>query len=293
VTILRTGAEAHGYAAVSAPGRSSLDAAASASRGPWQWRGAPSAARERGVHGTYGVVPDGAGATIDTTGQPSKTAVTKGRAESVTADRHTQDDLVQIRRAVPADAAQIADLHVPSWQGAYRDQLPQDLLDSLDPAQRVPRWTASLERASWPRAGTIVAEDARELLGFAHLCPARDDDQDSTAVGEITSIYVLPGRWDQGIGRRLMTASLATLTEAGYESVPCGCSTRTSGRSGSTRQLGARRRRRQVRRTGRRADPRVALPMRPDIDVSAVRHAAACLSICAQTRGVNRCALPR
>jgi ribosomal protein S18 acetylase RimI-like enzyme len=137
----------------------------------------------------------------------------------VTADRHTQDDLVQIRRAVPADAAQIADLHVRSWQGAYRDQLPQDLLDSLDPAQRVPRWTASLERASWPRAGTIVAEDARELLGFAHLCPARDDDQDSTAVGEITSIYVLPGRWDQGIGRRLMTASLATLTEAGYESV--------------------------------------------------------------------------
>jgi ribosomal protein S18 acetylase RimI-like enzyme len=117
------------------------------------------------------------------------------------------------------DAAQIAEVHVRSWQGGYRGQLPQDLLDALDPAQRLPRWTASLERASWPRAGTIVAEDRHELLGFAHVCPARDSDQDSTAVGEMTSIYVLPDRWGQGIGRRLMTAGLATLTEAGYLSV--------------------------------------------------------------------------
>ncbi len=123
---------------------------------------------------------------------------------------------MEIRRAVPGDAARIAALHVRSWQRGYHGQLPDDILDSLDPAQRIPRWTAALEHAGWPREGTLVAEDAHELLGFTHLCPARDDDEDQAVVGEVTSFYVLPDRWRIGIGRQLMTACLDVLAEADY-----------------------------------------------------------------------------
>jgi hypothetical protein len=60
------------------------------------------------------------------------------------------DDRVQIRRADVADARRIAEVHVRSWQVGYRGILPQDLLNGLDPQQRVPRWEARIGQSSWP-----------------------------------------------------------------------------------------------------------------------------------------------
>ncbi|MER6578988.1 hypothetical protein [Nonomuraea sp. NPDC001023] len=47
---------------------------------------------------------------------------------------------MRIRKATPADAQAIAEIHVRSWQAAYRGLLPQDHLDGLDPAARRPGW---------------------------------------------------------------------------------------------------------------------------------------------------------
>jgi hypothetical protein len=55
---------------------------------------------------------------------------------------------------------EIAEVHVCSWKVGYRGLLPQDLLDSLDPRQRVPRWEATLEQSSWPDGATLVAQEA-------------------------------------------------------------------------------------------------------------------------------------
>ena len=82
-----------------------------------------------------------------------------------------------IRRAVVADALQVADVHVRSWRAGYRGMLPQDLLDGLDPQQRVPRWEAAIEQSNCPTRCTVVAEEAGRLVGFARLCPTRDDDR--------------------------------------------------------------------------------------------------------------------
>lgn len=131
----------------------------------------------------------------------------------MSADRYAR--VVQIRRAVSEDAAQIANIHLQAWHGEYQGQ-PQAVLDSLDPTQRLPHWPTILSHAEWPRRGTLAAEDAHALVGFSNLCPTRDEDNDQATVGEITSLYVLPDTWGKGIGRRLMAASLATLTEAGY-----------------------------------------------------------------------------
>jgi len=124
--------------------------------------------------------------------------------------------LPRIRRADIHDAQAIAAVHVQSWQGAYRGLLPQDYLDNLTPAQRLPRWQQTLLEIDWPRAGTVVAEHDEHIIGFAHFSATRDEDQDPAAVGELTSIYVLPTNWGHGTGRRLMSAALAALHDARF-----------------------------------------------------------------------------
>jgi GNAT superfamily N-acetyltransferase len=123
---------------------------------------------------------------------------------------------VSTRLAQVSDARAIAVVHVRSWQAAYRGLLPQDYLDRLDPDQRIARWEEQLRQAQGPRQAVVVAEDAGELVGFAHACPARDADLDPAITGEVASIYLLREARGQGLGRQLMTAALAVLTAAGF-----------------------------------------------------------------------------
>ncbi len=119
---------------------------------------------------------------------------------------------MKVREAVPADVPAITEIHVQGWQLGYRGLLPQDVLDDLAPAQRVPRWTATIERASWPARGTLVAVSGTEPAGFADVRP------DSAEVGEIASFYVRPTMWRQGVGSRLMAAALDRFRAAGCTS---------------------------------------------------------------------------
>src|SRR5690242_2177442 len=114
-----------------------------------------------------------------------------------------------IRAARVADAAQIAVVHVRSWQGAYRGLMPQAYLDGLDPAQRLGRWERSLAEVDAGRSGVLVADAGGDLLGFASYSPSRDSDADSDRVGEVGAIYLLPSAWGEGIGKRLMEATLS------------------------------------------------------------------------------------
>jgi GNAT superfamily N-acetyltransferase len=120
------------------------------------------------------------------------------------------------RLARASDARAIAAVHVRSWQAAYRGLIPQDYLDSLDPDQRRAGWDRALSTADWPRRGVLVAEQADEVVGFASICPTRDDDLDPARVGEVTAIYLLSEAWGSGLGRQLMTDALAAITEAGF-----------------------------------------------------------------------------
>jgi GNAT superfamily N-acetyltransferase len=133
-------------------------------------------------------------------------------------------DQTVIRAARATDAAQIALVHVRSWQGAYRGLLPQAYLDGLDPAQRVGLWERVLAGAgAGPgagaeagRAGVMVADADGTLLGFASFSPSRDGDADRDRVGEIPAIYLMPDAWGRGTGGRLMGAALGCLVRAGF-----------------------------------------------------------------------------
>jgi GNAT superfamily N-acetyltransferase len=123
---------------------------------------------------------------------------------------------VEIRPARVDDAAQIAEIHVRSWQEGYRGLIPQDYLDGLDPAARVDSRRRSLQEADLPRSGTLVAADDGRVVGFAHLGPARDEGA-GAAAGEVWAIYLSPDVWGKGYGRELMSVALGQLAQAGYQ----------------------------------------------------------------------------
>lgn len=126
---------------------------------------------------------------------------------------------MKIRRAQVEDAAQIVTIHVRSWQVAYRGQVPQDYLDSLDQRMTVGRREQHLRDVDWERAGILVAEDESAILGFSHVGPARDEGDDPAVVGEVAAIYLTDSVWGKGYGRELMGASLEFLRAAGYQQV--------------------------------------------------------------------------
>jgi L-amino acid N-acyltransferase YncA len=86
---------------------------------------------------------------------------------------------MEIRRAQAADALGVATVHVRSWQAAYKGLLPDLYLDQLDVERRRAGWARNIDEADWPRTGTLVATEASgNVIGFAHVGPARDDDVD-------------------------------------------------------------------------------------------------------------------
>lgn len=119
---------------------------------------------------------------------------------------------MKVRRAVPADARAIAEVHVRSWQAGYRGLMPDEVLDGLSAAERVPRWRDALSDESV----VFVAERDGELIGFCGLAePSRDEDA-GNGVAEVASIYVDPGAWRAGTGRALMDVALTHLQAGGW-----------------------------------------------------------------------------
>jgi len=121
---------------------------------------------------------------------------------------------VEIRRARPADAPAIAEVHVRSWQGAYPGLIPQDYLDALRPEDRVGWWRDALATTPWPVV--LVAEEDGAVIGFASVSPTRDADDDSSTVGELQTIYLHPDAFGRGKGASLLHAALEVLRTAGF-----------------------------------------------------------------------------
>lgn len=140
---------------------------------------------------------------------------------------------IRIRRAEPSDAAAIADLHVRTWQSAYRGLMPDSLLDELDVAARTERWRRILAPAdadghdagsdarastptdsdlrkatnvAGPASTTNVAVDGDRILGFASTGAARDED--APWPRELWALYVDPARHGAGVGAELLRTAI-------------------------------------------------------------------------------------
>src|SRR5262245_66569050 len=114
---------------------------------------------------------------------------------------------MRIREAEPKDAEAIAEVHVRSWQAAYRGQLTDEYLDGLSVEERLEQHRRSLEqpRAEWR---TWVADDEGRVTGFAVTGPSEDADAEPST-GEVYAIYLEPERVGTGLGRALFGHALA------------------------------------------------------------------------------------
>ena len=110
---------------------------------------------------------------------------------------------MNIRVAKIDDSPAIAEVHVRTWRSAYKNILPDELLNNLSIEKRTEAWKNGFEAAD--NGTAIVAElpDAG-IVGWAHFSKSRDDDNGRCSVGEITGIYILSEYWRQGIGRGIL-----------------------------------------------------------------------------------------
>jgi GNAT superfamily N-acetyltransferase len=118
---------------------------------------------------------------------------------------------VSYRSSVPGDAEAIARVHVATWKTAYRGLLPDDLLDSMNPVDRIPRWQRTLNDA---HSSVFVAEIGGEIVGFLAAAPC--DEGTADGCGELDAIYILESASGQGIGRTFMTMSDQWMRAQGY-----------------------------------------------------------------------------
>jgi len=119
---------------------------------------------------------------------------------------------VTLRDARPDDAGAIASVHVASWRAAYPGLLPAAVLDGLSVERRTATWARTLAD---PRQLVVVAESDDAVVGVGHAGPARDADL-GPSTGQLTTLYLAPGRWGGGTGRALHDAALGRLAAAGH-----------------------------------------------------------------------------
>lgn len=120
---------------------------------------------------------------------------------------------VSVRAATPEDTAALARVHVASWQAAYKNLLPADLLARLNVERRTQGWRRNLEDSS---QGIFVYENAGEIVAFTNFGPCRDEDKNPETVAELMTLYALPSVWGKGVGKALWHADLSALRERGY-----------------------------------------------------------------------------
>jgi GNAT superfamily N-acetyltransferase len=112
-----------------------------------------------------------------------------------------------LRWAVPDDAADLADVHVTTWQEAYRGIFPDEFLSGLNRERRARWWADFITNG----ARVHVAEADGSVVGFCHAT-----DSDDAGWGEVFAIYVHPDHWGVGHGHSLLSVGEMTLAEAGH-----------------------------------------------------------------------------
>ena len=125
-----------------------------------------------------------------------------------------------IRQPDPVEAAEIAAIHIKSWQAAYRHILPAEFLANLDRSRREAWWRGLLAGDFGDtRVFVYVPEEKgaqdKPPVGFASIGQARDPDG-TAQTAELMAIYLLPAWWGKGIGRALLAKGIEAARQDGF-----------------------------------------------------------------------------
>jgi ribosomal protein S18 acetylase RimI-like enzyme len=126
-----------------------------------------------------------------------------------------------VRDARSSDAPALARVQVASWRCSYEPIIDADLLTSLTSSQVLEQWESRwLEAITNPpttRHRVLVAvTSSRDLVGFASIGPATDEDRWPRTDASLYELRVLPACARQGHGSRLLHAVASTLAQDGF-----------------------------------------------------------------------------
>ena len=98
------------------------------------------------------------------------------------------------------------------WRATYVGVVPQKVLDGLRVDEREELWR---EWIPHPETEVFVAAPGGKVVGFVSVGPSWS----SPGVGELYSIYVIPGAQGSGAGQALMGAAMAALARRWDEAI--------------------------------------------------------------------------
>ncbi len=125
---------------------------------------------------------------------------------------------IKIRQAASGDEARLANVHIQSWQEAYRGLIPQAYLDNLpnELIERTEMWTKILAN---PNRWAWVAENANGIAGFILFGPPRDANREDFI--ELGAIYLLASEQGKGIGYSLLSVGFSNMRNLGFRRAYC------------------------------------------------------------------------
>jgi len=106
---------------------------------------------------------------------------------------------ITIRPAVLADAPDMAEVHMRSWEVAYKDFVPSNYIKQQN-ATRPELWQRILSEMKRPQ---YVIQKNGATVGIMCVAPPQDDDL-SEDFYELHGIYLHPDCYRQGIGTQAM-----------------------------------------------------------------------------------------
>lgn len=115
----------------------------------------------------------------------------------------------------PADAEDLARVHVTSWRETYRDLLPAAFLARMSQADYARRFARALTAPSAHEV-TLAAGDRYGLAGYASGGPSRRGE---AGEAEVAVLYVLSAAQGEGVGRALLAETARALQARGARSL--------------------------------------------------------------------------
>ena len=122
---------------------------------------------------------------------------------------------MEIVPAEPAQATTLRDLHLITWEVAYRDRAPEAWYGQRLAAHAIRDWGEIVRFQAAQGGGVLTARCDGRIVGLCQYGPSEDHDHDTEQVGQIHRLYVHPTRQRTGIGRLLLTASVDRLRQCG------------------------------------------------------------------------------
>lgn len=117
--------------------------------------------------------------------------------------------------AGPADAADLAHVHVTAWRETYRGLLADGYLARLSQPAHARRFARDLDLGG--ASGVLLAAaDPGGLVGYVQGGPSR---RRVTGEAEVQTLYVLQAAQGRGVGRRLLTDAARALAAQGATSL--------------------------------------------------------------------------